>query len=120
MLLFFKFVGVLIFACAIVLMFKNTTDNCRIDNRDTLYQIQIQHRMPTISFKEYIQLEDRGLTDMMIRTRLTFKNQPYIGTVLRDGFHVELPDNAMWKDGTIVVGDDVRNQIQLAKTQPAS
>ena len=83
--------------------------------KDQNYTIEESKRQPQLSMKEFYQVEDRGLTDMMMRTRLTFKRQNHIGTVMRDGFHADLPEGTMWMNGKLVMGEDVRQQMELSK-----
>lgn len=79
------------------------------------YTLPAAQRQPALSMKEFYAVEDRGLLDMMMKTRLTFKAQNHLGTVLRDGFHIDLPENTMWRGGKLVRGEEVRQQMELAR-----
>lgn len=78
------------------------------------------HRQPLVSMKEFYAVPDRGLTDLMLRTRLTYRAQNHLGTVMRDGFHIDLPEDTMWRGGVLVSGPDVRQQMTEAKHVPGS
>lgn len=98
---------------------KSRWDKVRYNLADENYTVPEAQRQPTLSMAAFYAVPDRGLTDSMLRTRLTFKTQPHVGTVLRDGFHVDLPENAMWRGGVLVLGEEVRQQ-RLRAQQPAA
>ena len=85
------------------------------DIHDKSYVIPESQRQPGMSMKKFYANEDRGLMDMMMRTRLLFKRQNHIGTVMKDGFHADLPEGTTWRGGKIVTGDDVKQQMEMAK-----
>lgn len=97
---------------------KTQWDRIVYNLTDESYTIPEAQRQPALSMKEFYAVPDRGLMDLMMRTRLTFKSQNHIGTVMRDGFHIDLPENTMWRGGVLVSGEDVRRQMELAR-QPA-
>lgn len=85
---------------------------------DDSYTVPEAQREPALSMKEFYAVEDRGLLDWMMKTRLTFQAQNHMGTVLRDGFHVDLPVDTMWRGGVLVRGEAVRQQMLLAQRPP--
>lgn len=86
---------------------------------DHSYEIPVSQRQPTLSMKDFYAVPDRGLMDLMMRTRLTFKNQHFLGTVFRDGFHIDLPEDTMWRGGVLVSGPEVQKLRAQALQPPA-
>jgi hypothetical protein len=74
---------------------------------DSEYTIPESDRKAPFSPREYRVNRDKIATDIFMKSRLQFKEQHFVGSPLRDGFHASLPLNAMWKGGKIVIGDDV-------------
>jgi len=85
---------------------------------DTSYNVPAEAQRPNMPMKEYYEKHDQITTELMMNTRLAFREQYHVGSVMKDGFNADLPENAMWKNGVIVLGEDVRQQRQkeAAKT----
>lgn len=75
--------------------------------QDLEYTIPEQDRVPPFSPREYRVNRDKIATDIFMKSRLQFKEQYFVGSPLRDGFHAELPLNAMWKGGKVEMGEHV-------------
>lgn len=86
---------------------------------DTDFTIPELQRRPPVSMTEFYATRDQTLTNMMMATRLRFQQQNHMGTVMRDGFHADLPDNAVWRGGVIVMGENIRTEVQKAAVKPS-
>ena len=75
---------------------------------DSGFVIPEEARKPKQSMKEYYADHKDILTNLLMGTRLKYQEQYHTGTVLRDGFNADLPENAMWKNGVVVIGEDIR------------
>lgn len=98
---------------------KSKFDRIRDHITDDSYTVPLADRRPTVGVREFYADNDANLTATMLRTRLKFRDQHHVGSVMRDGFHADLPPDAMWKGGVIVVGDDIRRLVQLASIVPS-
>lgn len=94
--------------------YKSKYDRILHHITDDGYTIPQADRQPTESMKDLESNQQSNLVAAMMRTRLKFKQQNHVGSVMKDGFNADLPENAMWKGGTIVVGEDIRQLVQKA------
>lgn len=98
---------------SLIFVFVFLTDTNQ--SMDTNHTIPEHHRDPGVSIHEFNKIKQQASIDAMLKTRLTFKEQPYFGSVMRDGFHADLPENAMWKDGIVAVGPEIQSMVAKAK-----
>jgi hypothetical protein len=73
---------------------------------------------PKESPSEYREKRDNILFKQLVKQKMTFPKQHIDGTVLTDGFNADLPDNAKWENGVIVVGKHVAADIKKNITNP--
>ena len=78
------------------------------------YVIPVNQRRPLESVAEYYAKRDETLITMLVTTRGKFTKQHHLGTVMKDGFHTDLPNDAMWKDGKIEIGSEIQEQAESA------
>jgi len=78
------------------------------------YNIEIppDKRQPNVSIKEFYKDRESRKRKELIETRLKFKAQPFVGSVMTDGFHADLPEGTKWKGGTIVGGQEVQQEMK--------
>lgn len=100
--------------------YKSKYDKILHNMKDESYTIPLIDRQPLESMQDFYANHEQNLIAGMMRTRLKFKEQTHVGTVMRDGFNADLPPDAMWKGGVIVVGEDIRQLILKASAPPAS
>lgn len=78
------------------------------------YIIPDDRRNTDLSVQAYYETRDKIVLNEMLTTRQTFINQYHVGTLFKDGFRNDLPEDAMWKDGKICIGPQVRKLRQAA------
>jgi len=79
--------------------------------KDVNYTIPLADQKPQFAFPEYQKNREKILTDLMLKTRMKFTQQYFVGSVMRDGFNATLPNNAMWKGGKIEIGNHIAKLI---------
>lgn len=88
------------------------------------YNINLKDRRPLERMKDFYQKQEQILKDHLINTRLQFKAQHFVGSVMRDGFHSDLPSNAMWQGHKVVMGKEIeqirKKEIEKGEKQYAS
>lgn len=70
-------------------------------------------RKPQQSMKEFYEQQAQITRQMYMGSKLQFR-QASVGSVMQDGFHADLPPNAKWEAGRIVMGENVRQQVKDA------
>jgi hypothetical protein len=88
-------------------VFKSITENLR----DLNYNVPIKDRRPLERMVDYYKNQEKIMMDLLVNTRMKFRQQHFIGTVMRDGFHSDLPDNAMWRGSKIEMGDNIAKML---------
>ena len=81
------------------------------------YVIPPHHRKPELSVKEYYKQREEILFAQMMSTRNKYQQQYHIGTVMKDGFHTDLPDNAMWRNGKVEMSAEIAELRSKAETK---
>jgi len=64
-------------------------------------------RKPKEDIKEFYKNQDQKLFNQLITTRSKYVNQHHVGSVIKDGFNTNLPENYMWKNSKIETGKHV-------------
>lgn len=73
--------------------------------------IPAEKRHPDVSIREFYADREGRIRRELIETRMKFKAQPFVGSVMTDGFHSDLPLGTKWEGGTIVGGEKVKNEL---------
>jgi len=77
--------------------------------REANFVVPESDRKPKISMSEFYQKQDDLIWEMILKSRLEFREQYFIGTVMKDGFHSDLPPDCMWKNGKIEKSKVIEN-----------
>lgn len=88
-------------------VFQNMTERLK----DINYNVPVKDRRPVERMKDFYKKQEKILLDQLVNTRTKFKMQHFIGTVMRDGFHSDLPLNAMWRGSKVEIGDNIAKLI---------
>jgi len=76
-------------------------------------------RRPEQRMKDYYRRQDTHLFGQLLHTRNRYKTQHHLGSIMKDGFHADLPPDAMWRDGIVQIGEDIRElSIRKAAEKP--
>jgi hypothetical protein len=109
----FIFVTVLL----IVLLTCNTSSG-NIDKSilKNVYIVPEEFLRPEIPFKDFQKKRKELLTEYLLTTREKFKEQHNIGSVMTDGYHISMPENSMWKGGTIEISEEIGKEVEKIKS----
>lgn len=82
------------------------------------FKIPEQHRRPASSLSDFYTNHSKLVVEPYLTTRLKYKKQYHVPSVMVDGFHSYLPENAMWRNGIVEISDDVKllNDIEKNKS----
>jgi hypothetical protein len=67
-----------------------------------------------VTMKDFYKTQESSIHTDMLESRKQFEKQPYLGTVMRDGFRSFLPPDSKWQGHMIVSGPSVADEIQQA------
>lgn len=85
--------------------------------RDTNYNIPLSARRSADSVKVYYQQREDEMLKHLLGTRSKYKTQHHVGSVMQDGFHVDLPYDAMWKNHIIVRGPEIQKLSEIKEKE---
>lgn len=75
--------------------------------KDVDFDVPLNKRRPKESIKDFYRSQESVLFGQLFSTRGKYLTQHHVGTVMKDGFHTDLPDNAMWRNGMVVIGPEI-------------
>jgi hypothetical protein len=84
--------------------------------RDKNFNVPLGDRRPPERMKDYYRKQDTKLFGHVLKTRNKYKTQYHLGSVMKTGFHSDLPPDAMWRDGIVEIGEDIR-EMSLRKAE---
>jgi hypothetical protein len=88
--------------------------------RDMNYNVPLAVRRSADSVKAHYERREEEMLQHLLGTRSKYKTQHHVGSVMQDGFHVDLPPDAMWQNHTIVRGIEIQALSEAkAKEKPA-
>lgn len=87
--------------------------------KETNFIVPETARKPAVSIQEFYQKQDDLIWEMILKSRLEFKEQHFVGSVMKDGFHSDLPADCMWKNGKIEKNKTIYN-LRKAETEKGS
>jgi hypothetical protein len=100
-LIFFKVVFV--FILVLVFAYFFCQERYRIEYAEkSEWDIPLEHLRPEQDFKTFYENRETILHDFMLNTRKKYEKQPFIGSIMTNGFHIIMPPNTKWEDHMIV------------------
>jgi len=107
---------VLIFFALFLLVSDPTTDNGDYYKpwsiitqwKEANFVVPEADRKPKVSMLEFYKKQDDLIWEMILKSRLEFKEQHFVGTVMKDGYHADLPSDCMWKNGKVEKSREVQ------------
>ncbi len=109
---------VVVLSAFIFLLLNENQDNLRFLTSQLVedeFMIPADKRRADKSIQEYYDNRQAHVWGDLLATRQLFLSQYHVGTVMKDGFRADLPENAMWKNGKIEIGG-----VTVAKLRTAA
>ncbi len=82
--------------------------------RDMQYNVPEGHRRPQATVREWNRDREAKLTEFALATRRKYLKQYHVGSIRKDGFHADLPENAVYRGFKVVTGPEVKAQNRTA------
>lgn len=87
--------------------------------RDVDYNVPPLQQSPALTVTKFYENRDATLLAQHLKSRSTYKNQLFVGSVMKNGFSADLPKDCMWQDHMVVKGQHIQKLNEAKAAEPS-